>query len=33
MGNMVADSMLAKSSYGAYVMDIARDAGAVTIGI
>jgi glucose-1-phosphate thymidylyltransferase len=26
-------SMLAKSSYGAYVMDIARDAGAVTVGI
>ncbi len=26
-------SMLAKSSYGAYVMDIARDAGAVTIAI
>jgi glucose-1-phosphate thymidylyltransferase len=26
-------SMLAKSSYGAYVMDIARDAGAVTVAI
>jgi glucose-1-phosphate thymidylyltransferase len=26
-------SMLAKSSYGAYVMDIARDAGAVTAGM
>jgi glucose-1-phosphate thymidylyltransferase len=26
-------SMLAKSSYGAYVMDIARDAGAVTIAV
>lgn len=26
-------STLAKSSYGAYVMDVARDAGAVTVGI
>jgi glucose-1-phosphate thymidylyltransferase len=26
-------SMLAKSSYGSYVMEIARDAGAVTVGI